>query len=191
MNNNYPQIEFMQKAERSLNGYNMILNHLGNKYTESQLIDARIALMDAYISLAYRDCTTWYFQQEINEKMDYLIYIITNKTQYYDITNNAQNYAIGFLNSNNQDKSFQYIRDYNGEIKITAKKNPPHTHGGIKRDKKTFKSYDRKLFNSISRSRQAIYELALCNDWEYFVTFTINKRNHDRFNLNVVACRAG
>lgn len=46
-------------------------------------------------------------------------------------------------------------------------------------------SYDYKLDNSIARSRSKIKEYALCNDWRYFVTLTIDKRKYDRYNLNL------
>lgn len=37
--------------------------------------------------------------------------------------------------------------------------------------------------SSISRTRSAIFEIALCNDFEWFCTFTIDKEKADRFNL--------
>ena len=40
-----------------------------------------------------------------------------------------------------------------------------------------------KLEESIIRTRSRIYELAICNEWEYFVTLTINKNRYDRMNL--------
>lgn len=40
-----------------------------------------------------------------------------------------------------------------------------------------------KLSNSISRTRAKIYELAACNPWELFVTFTLNQDKRDRFDL--------
>lgn len=40
-----------------------------------------------------------------------------------------------------------------------------------------------KLAASLSRARRTILELALCNDWTYFVTLTLNKDKHDRFDL--------
>ena len=40
-----------------------------------------------------------------------------------------------------------------------------------------------KLSNNISRAKSKIYELALCNDWEYFVTLTISPKKYDRYNL--------
>lgn len=46
-------------------------------------------------------------------------------------------------------------------------------------------SYDYKLDNSIARSRSIIKEYALCNDWRYFVTLTIDKCKYDRYNLKL------
>lgn len=40
-----------------------------------------------------------------------------------------------------------------------------------------------KLDNSISRTRAKIFELAMCNPWAYFMTLTLNKTKHDRFDL--------
>jgi len=37
---------------------------------------------------------------------------------------------------------------------------------------------------SISRTRAKIKELAICNDWEHFVTLTIDKTKHDRYDLD-------
>lgn len=50
-------------------------------------------------------------------------------------------------------------------------------------DKEKCQHYDNKLDASLSRSRRVILELALCNDWKYFCTFTIAKENYDRENL--------
>lgn len=44
-------------------------------------------------------------------------------------------------------------------------------------------SYDTKLDNSISRTRSRVFELALCNAWEYFVTLTLSPAKYDRMNL--------
>lgn len=41
-----------------------------------------------------------------------------------------------------------------------------------------------RLSNNIARARSRVRELALCNDWEYFFTGTIDERKEDRFNLN-------
>lgn len=42
---------------------------------------------------------------------------------------------------------------------------------------------DEKLSNNISRARNAVRELALCNPWEYFLTMTINQAFFDRYDL--------
>lgn len=49
--------------------------------------------------------------------------------------------------------------------------------------KKNAGYHDCKLEASISRTRSAIFELALCNDWEWFVTLTLNPEWYDRKNL--------
>lgn len=46
------------------------------------------------------------------------------------------------------------------------------------------KHYDKKLDSSISRTRRVLLEKALCNDWEWFVTLTINGELHDRTDLS-------
>ncbi len=43
---------------------------------------------------------------------------------------------------------------------------------------------DSKIENNIQRARSKIFELAYCNPWEYFVTFTIDKTKYDRYDLN-------
>lgn len=44
------------------------------------------------------------------------------------------------------------------------------------------KSYG-KLDKSIIRARSKIFEYAMCNDFEYFVTLTLNEKKMDRYNL--------
>ncbi|MEG1971596.1 MAG: hypothetical protein RR315_00450 [Oscillospiraceae bacterium] len=50
--------------------------------------------------------------------------------------------------------------------------------------KRECKSYDDKLDESLVRSRTRIFELAICNPWEYFGTMTVNGNGYDRFDLN-------
>lgn len=45
------------------------------------------------------------------------------------------------------------------------------------------KHHDHKLASSISRAKRVILEKALCNEWEWFCTFTISKDHFDRKNL--------
>ena len=55
---------------------------------------------------------------------------------------------------------------------------------GDREHKKKCSANGEKLNNNLSRARSTIKELALCNPWDYFVTFTIDKSKHDRFNLD-------
>jgi hypothetical protein len=43
---------------------------------------------------------------------------------------------------------------------------------------------DEKIDVNITRAKSKIYELAMCNEWQYFCTFTIDKTKFDRFNLD-------
>lgn len=43
---------------------------------------------------------------------------------------------------------------------------------------------DVKLLNNLTRAKNKIFELAICNPWEYFVTLTINKNKHNRYDLS-------
>ena len=43
--------------------------------------------------------------------------------------------------------------------------------------------YDERLSQSISRTRRVILELALCNDWKWFATFTVAADKEDRYSL--------
>lgn len=42
---------------------------------------------------------------------------------------------------------------------------------------------DEKLENNVSRARSKIFEYAMCNDFDYFVTLTIDAKKYDRTNL--------
>ncbi|NLZ55007.1 MAG: hypothetical protein GX892_18040, partial [Thermoanaerobacteraceae bacterium] len=41
-----------------------------------------------------------------------------------------------------------------------------------------------KLKESISRSRSTIFEYSMCNEFEYFVTLTLDKKKYDRYDLD-------
>lgn len=42
---------------------------------------------------------------------------------------------------------------------------------------------ENKLNNNLSRARARVFELAYCNPWELFVTFTLDSKKYDRHNL--------
>lgn len=54
---------------------------------------------------------------------------------------------------------------------------------GIKSDREKHQSYDKKLDASLSRTRRIVLELALCNTWKYFGTFTISPEKFDRHDF--------
>lgn len=45
------------------------------------------------------------------------------------------------------------------------------------------KHYDHKLDASLSRAKSVVLQLALCNEWDYFCTFTISGAKYDRSDL--------
>lgn len=51
------------------------------------------------------------------------------------------------------------------------------------RDPALQKHHDKKLDSSLSRTKRVVLELALCNSWDYFCTFTISRDKFDRSDL--------
>jgi len=45
-------------------------------------------------------------------------------------------------------------------------------------------NHEDKLAQSLSRTRSTVFEIMLCNPWEYFATFTLNPQ-YERDNINV------
>lgn len=43
---------------------------------------------------------------------------------------------------------------------------------------------DDKLINNVIRARGVIQQVALCNDWPFFCTFTIDKEKYDRYDFS-------
>lgn len=43
--------------------------------------------------------------------------------------------------------------------------------------------HSEKLEESIIRSKSRVFELAICNDWTYFITLTIDKNKYNRYDL--------
>lgn len=43
---------------------------------------------------------------------------------------------------------------------------------------------DEKLRNNLARAKSVVRELALCNSWDYWCTFTISPERYDRYNLS-------
>ncbi|MEA4896597.1 MAG: hypothetical protein VB064_15240 [Oscillospiraceae bacterium] len=49
--------------------------------------------------------------------------------------------------------------------------------------KEDIKENDTKLDNNFSRARSMIKQYGLCNDWDYFVTLTLDKEKYNRYEL--------
>ena len=79
-------------------------------------------------------------------------------------------------------KNFHIIRQYGTRKKLIGKEKPPSK--GMNRNRADFKTNDTKLSNSISRTKHKVYELIVCNDWDYFVNFKINTNIFDGSDLD-------
>jgi len=77
---------------------------------------------------------------------------------------------------------FAIVKDYGKKRRLILMSADP-ANRRVK-PKEEWQANDKKLWNSISRARSKILELGLCNEWEYFATFTIDKRKFDRYNLD-------
>lgn len=78
-----------------------------------------------------------------------------------------------------------HVYRYTDQIyKIVQFYRPPSSIKGLYRDCSQFDHYEHKLDASVSRAKSTILELALCNTWDYFCTFTIAKNNFDRNDLS-------
>lgn len=78
------------------------------------------------------------------------------------------------------------LKDYNGQRKKLTYCRTVHQSGLCKaRDSPSPKNSvnSEKLQNNLTRARTTIYELALCNDWEWFITITLNPEKYDRCDL--------
>lgn len=74
------------------------------------------------------------------------------------------------------------IYDYtNGIFKIVRHKGNHFTY--VPYSDRQKKGYEQKLDPALSRARRVVLELALCNNWTYFATFTLSKDKFDRSDL--------
>lgn len=82
---------------------------------------------------------------------------------------------------------FANIKRYGSAYKLTLLKTMPsdteHVRDVFKDLEKGYSSC--KMDCNISRARSRIFELAMCNQWDYFVTLTLDKTKYDRSDLEV------
>ena len=80
---------------------------------------------------------------------------------------------------------YHVIRKYTANVfKITQWYSPygPALHAGPKQ--KTDRKAEGRLMQSVSRSKRMLLEYAICNEWDYFVTLTLDPQKvADRSDL--------
>lgn len=81
------------------------------------------------------------------------------------------------------DYTIYHYRD--GMYKVVKFKSPRQLVKPLQPVKPKTESSEFKPDSSVSRAKRTVLELALCNDWKYFATFTLDKAKYDRYNLEV------
>ena len=76
---------------------------------------------------------------------------------------------------------YRYRHDF---YKVVHFKSTAPRGACLYKDKADGYKYDDKLPQALSRARRVCLELALCNEWKWFATFTIAQNNYDRKNLD-------
>ncbi|MBQ7129892.1 MAG: hypothetical protein IJO21_02470 [Oscillospiraceae bacterium] len=76
---------------------------------------------------------------------------------------------------------YQYRHDF---YKVVRFRSTAPRMAVISHDKADGFRHDDKLPQALSRARRVCLELALCNEWKWFATFTIASSNYDRKNLD-------
>ncbi len=78
------------------------------------------------------------------------------------------------------------LKDYNGQRKKLTYCYQVRQKGICKDWESSSKKNtvnEKKLQNNLIRARNNVYELAICNEWEWFLTITLNPEKYDRDNL--------
>lgn len=82
--------------------------------------------------------------------------------------------------------NYYTVKKYNdNNYRITVHKYPI-LNSGFEIDRKLTVNRnvnDEKLSNNIARAKSDIYEYAMCNDFDYFVTLTLDEKKYDRYDL--------
>lgn len=76
---------------------------------------------------------------------------------------------------------YRYRHDYFKIVRFVS--TAPRLGPPVRSTEEGFK-YEDKLPAALSRARRVCLELALCNEWKWFCTFTIAQNNFDRKNLD-------
>ena len=82
--------------------------------------------------------------------------------------------------------NYYNIKEYNKDMYRLIYCKMPIKNSGFEDDRKFEYKRDvnkEKLSNNIARARSKIFEYAICNEFEYFVTLTLNRDYLDRYDL--------
>lgn len=74
--------------------------------------------------------------------------------------------------------------DYDHRVSISFCKTP---HRSPQEPKSGSSSPESRFQCNLSRARSTVLELARCNSWDYFVTFTVDPQKHDRYDFESVS----
>ena len=119
-----------------------------------------------------------------SQALRYYEYLLKSATEKvgYDFKDHGKQ---GRLNND-----FWSAYDYGDVVKIVYVKNAPPTAKPPKEGapaKPKFEKQERpegeRFSNSVSRSKARIFELAMCNEFTHFCTFTQDEKKRDRFDL--------
>lgn len=88
----------------------------------------------------------------------------------------------GYIIMHDNLRCVPYIKNYNDKFfKLIVLKGELGKGGRRFSGKGTVN--EEKLENNLIRSKSKVFELSLCNDWDYFVTLTLDSKKYDRYNL--------
>lgn len=77
--------------------------------------------------------------------------------------------------------SVKYYRE--GFYKLIRFKHPLMPHVPPQREQDRPEACEGKFSQAYARARSVVFQLAICNDWDYFFTGTIDKDKFDRYDL--------
>lgn len=80
--------------------------------------------------------------------------------------------------------SYNIYRFTDQIYKVVHFRNPLRRLKGSLEVDRSRKGNASKLDQSISRAKRVVLEKALCNEWDWFGTFTLDKRKYDRYDLD-------
>lgn len=82
------------------------------------------------------------------------------------------------------------IHEYgNGIYKVVTFKGVRDPDNAYLRQSETVQHNEKKLDNNFSRARNMVLQYALCNQWDYFFTGTIDRAKFDRYDLDTYQSR--